>query len=363
MLPLPTILDLDIANASINLLDLVGPSMTYLHVRPSRQQCRIFGIVTGIRHKEVLLTMIEKFPRQPVIYEGFEHQDLVDFVNSRHLKLGKPAQKHQDKCTSRRAETAQILDANRAASRIHQSNSGRDAPFTESGVLLRLSPRLAVPARPAISTLVSQGLPSKIPGTIAMPVRGLAARRAVYKSRHATQRMLQRSLKAAQRLSRTSLIHELECADQDFQFDFLGLPAEVREMVLRLVCISSITIVHPQQQPAIARTCRLLRNEALALYYGSNRFTVFVTQPKPEVQALSNPNSWLHNLESCYVASVRSLSFLDFNASIILDVDFDIRGQRFGIVRRTAYSNPNQHRTYTPIDFERQVQDLMNRVR
>ncbi|KAI4722001.1 hypothetical protein E4T48_01632 [Aureobasidium sp. EXF-10727] len=362
MLPLPTILDLDIANASTSLLGLVNPPLTCVHLRPLRQQCSIFGIVTGRRHKEVLLTMIGKFPTQPVIYEGFEHRDLVDFANSRHLKLSKTAQRHLDKCTIKRAETAQILDANKAASQLHHSNFGSHTALTESGVLLRRSSRLAAQPRPATSTLVSKG-PPKISGTIAMPVRGPAARKVVHKSQRAIQRMLQKSLKAAERRSRTSLIQELERADLELQFDFLGLPAEVRDMVLHLVCISSTAIVHPQQQPAIAKTCHLLRREALALYYGSNRFTVFVTHAKLGVQALSDINNWLRDLEPCCLASVRSISFVNFTARIILDVDFDIRGQRFGLVRRSAYSPPQYRIVYTLNDYERQVRNFMNRVR
>ena len=125
---------------------------------------------------------------------------------------------------------------------------------------------------------------------------------------HLSQIMLQRSLKAAERLSRISLIQELEKADRNLQFDFLGLPAEIREMVLKYICISSATIIHPQQQPAIARTCRLMRNEAMALYYSSNRFSIFVSRTKPGLgyTALSGMNSWLHELEPYYLASVHS---------------------------------------------------------
>ncbi|CAD0099199.1 unnamed protein product [Aureobasidium mustum] len=139
-----------------------------------------------------------------------------------------------------------------------------------------------------------------------------------------------------------SLIRELEKADRDLQFDFLGLPPEVRQMVLRYVCVGSATTFHPQQQPAIARTCSLLRSEALTLYYGSNRFAIFVSKTKPGMsyKAPSDLNSWLHELEPCDLASVRSLSFVHLNASIVLDIDFDVRGQRFGIVRRSTLSPP-----------------------
>lgn len=79
-----------------------------------------------------------------------------------------------------------------------------------------------------------------------------------------------------------------------------------------------------------------------SLYYGSNKFAIFVSKTKPGVsyKALSDLNSWLHELEPCYLASVRSLSFVHLNASIVLDIDFDVRAQRFGIVRRSTLSLP-----------------------
>ncbi|KAG9678161.1 hypothetical protein KCU99_g9616, partial [Aureobasidium melanogenum] len=359
MVHLPTILDWDILlDAPITLTDKTNhPPLTSLH---ARQQCKVFGIVPGTRNKKLLLTMIEKLPRQPFIYEGFQHQDLVDFTNSRHLKLSKTAQKHLDQYTSKRTATVQNSDAHGTISHCGQSAPSGDAPNTGSGVLLRRSSRLAAKAASAASTVVKKVLPSKTSRKTAVPVRGPAAKRVVYKSPRVAQRMEQRSLKAAERLSKTSLIRQLERADRDIQFDFLGLPAEVREMVLRYVCISSATIVHPQQQPAIARTCSLLRSEALALYYGSNRFTVFVGRVKPGVgyKALSDMNSWLHELEPSYLASVRSLSFAHLGASIVLDIDFDIRGQKFGIVRRSTHSPPADKqdlRAHTVKDFRWQL--------
>lgn len=372
MLHLPTILDLDILDAAHNLLQEVEPPLDYLDARSLRRQCRAFGIVAGTRHKPVLLTMIKKLPRQPCIYEGFGHQDLVDFTNSRRLKLGKTAQKHLDKYTSKRAATVQTLDADRTTSHFNSSKTRSDAPNTNSVFVLRRSSRLAAKAMSATSTVVEKGLPSKTPAKIAMHVRGPTAKRVVYKSSRVAQRMEQRSLKAAERLSKTSLIQQLEKADRNFQFDFLGLPAEVRQMVLRYLCISSVTIVHPQQQPAIARTCSLLRNEALALYYGSNRFAVFVGRVKPgaDYKTLSHMNSWLHELEPCYLASVRSLSFFHLKQSIGLDIDFDIRGQRFSIVRRSTHLPPSRTQDLREtVDFEwpatypQYIASIMDRVR
>ncbi|KAH0009315.1 hypothetical protein KCU78_g10789, partial [Aureobasidium melanogenum] len=373
MLHLPTILDWNILlDAPQTLTDKINHlPWTFRH---ARQQCKVFGIVAGTRNKRILLTMIEKLPRQPVIYEGFGHQDLVDFTNSRRLKLSKTAQEHLDQYISKRATTVQNSDADGTASHSGQPTPSSDTPSTGSGVLLRRSSRLAAKAAFAASTVVRKRLPSKTPGKTAMPVRGPAAKRVVYKSPGVAQRMEQRSLKAAERLSETSLIRQLEQADRNIQFDFLGLPAEVREMVLRYVCISSATIVHPQQQPAIARTCSLLRSEALALYYGSNRFTVFVGRVKPGVgyKALSDMNSWLHELEPSYLASVRSLSFVHLGASIVLDIDFDIRGQRFGIVRRSTHSPPADKRDLRAhtveefrwqLDYSRSLARIMSSVR
>ncbi|KAH0373261.1 hypothetical protein KCU65_g670, partial [Aureobasidium melanogenum] len=355
MLHLPTILDWYILlDHPQTLIDRFNhPPLTYPDVR---QQCKVFGIVTGTRNRKALLTMIKKLPSQPIIYEGFGHQDLVDFTKSRRLKLGKTAQKHLDEYTSKRAASVQSSHADGAVSHSSQPAPSSDAPNAGSGILLRRSSRLAAKATSAASTGAKKDLPAKTLGKTAKPARGHAAKRVVYKSPLIAQRIEQRSLKAAERLSKASLIRQLERADRNLRFDFLGLPAEVREMVLRYVCISSATIVHPQQQPAIARTCSLLRSEALALYYGSNRFTVFVGRVKPGVgyKALSDMNSWLHELEPSYLASVRSLSFVHLGASIFLDVDFDIRGQRFGIVRRSSHSPPVNKRAlraHTVEDF------------
>ncbi|KAG9844355.1 hypothetical protein KCU98_g16888, partial [Aureobasidium melanogenum] len=340
MLHLPTILDWNILlDAPQTLTDKINPlPWTFRH---AHQQCKVFGIVAGTRNKRILLTMIEKLPRQPVIHEGFGHQDLVDFTNSRRLKLNKTAQEHLDQCTSKRAATVQNSDADGTASHSGQPTPSSDTPNTGSGVLLRRSSRLAAKAAFAASTVVRKRLPSKTPGKTAMPVRGPAAKRVVYKSP----------------LNKRIAIFR-----------------EVREMVLRYVCISSATIVHPQQQPAIARTCSLLRSEALALYYGSNRFTVFVGRVKHGVgyKALSDMNTWLHELEPSYLASVRSLSFVHLGASTVLDIDFDIRGQRFGIVRRSTHSPPADRRDLRAhtveefrwqFDYSRSLARIMSSVR
>lgn len=236
--------------------------------------------------------------------------------------------------------------------------SSSAASDTRSGILLKRSSRLAAQARAAAATIMNKDLPSRTSGRFTVPVRGSKVKRVVYKPPHVAQRLAQRSLKAAERLSKTSLIQKLEQADRNVQFDSLNLPAEIREMVLLYLCISSATIVHPQQQPAVARICSLLRNEALNLYYGSNRFAGFVGRVKPgaDYKKLSHTNRWLHELEPCYLASVRSLSLAHLGASIVIDIDFDIRGQRLSIVRRSTHLRPARIQDLrNTVDFERQA--------
>ncbi|KAK6008726.1 hypothetical protein QM012_000629 [Aureobasidium pullulans] len=286
--------------------------------------------------------MIEKFPRQPVLYEGFTHQDLIDFAKSRRLKLSKTAHNHLNEYLSKHAATVQTSDADGIAIQRGHSDSSSVVLNTGSEVLLRRSSRLAALAGAATSTTLNKSVPLRVPKRTPMPARSPTAKRVVYESPRVAQEMLKRSLKAAEELSRKFLIQELEEADRKIQFDFFGLAAEVRDMILRYACISSATIVHPRQQPAIARTCSFLRNEALALYYGSNRFSVFVGRVKPgaDNKTLVHMNSWLHELEPCYLACVRSLSFVHLGASLFLDIDFDIRGQKFGIVRQSTHPPP-----------------------
>ncbi|KEQ97040.1 hypothetical protein AUEXF2481DRAFT_3715 [Aureobasidium subglaciale EXF-2481] len=248
MLPPPTILDLDLVDAPL----IITRSVAILTVGQLRQQCAILGIVAGKYQKQRLVSMLCKLPTQPVIYDGFGHQDLVDFTLSRELNLSDVAERHLDKFRAKRTE------------------------------LIGIQTRL-------------EALGSQI--------------------------------KAEKPTSREP------------HFDFLGLPPELRDMVLHLVCISSTTIIHPQTQPAIAGTCRLLRQEALAVYYGCNRFHVFLDNVSRK--ALSDKDLWLQRISPCHLNSVRSFSFKYVGAVALLDIDFDIRNQTLGIVRFSAF-RPSQ---------------------
>jgi hypothetical protein len=145
------------------------------------------------------------------------------------------------------------------------------------------------------------------------------------------------SLRAADSICKKSLVQHLEAADRELQFDFLGLPAELRDMVYRMVCISSAIIIQPARQPAIAKTCQLLRHEALAVYYGVNRFSVAVE--KYVRRSHMKQNAWFQSLQPCHLASVRSFSFTYPGANSVLNIDFDIRGQKFSIVRMSWTSS------------------------
>ncbi|KAI5200024.1 hypothetical protein E4T38_06770 [Aureobasidium subglaciale] len=281
MLPPPTILDLDLVDAPL----IITRSVAILTVGQLRQQCAILGIVAGKYQKQRLVSMLCKLPTQPVIYDGFGHQDLVDFTLSRELNLSDVAERHLDKFRAKRTELIGIqtrlealgsqIKAEKPTSR--EPHVGRFTMADNSGLLLRRSSRL-----------VARG-----------PVD----------------------------------------QNRESQFDFLGLPPELRDMVLHLVCISSTTIIHPQTQPAIAGTCRLLRQEALAVYYGCNRFHVFLDNVSRK--ALSDKDLWLQRISPCHLNSVRSFSFKYVGAVALLDIDFDIRNQTLGIVRFSAF-RPSQ---------------------
>ncbi|THY77203.1 hypothetical protein D6C87_01426 [Aureobasidium pullulans] len=301
MLPLITILDAEILEEQ----STIASRVAFFSLKNLRQQCRVFGLVTGNLYKTSLVAMLKKLPTQPVVYEGFDVEDLVKFTLDRHLELTKSAQCHLTEYESARATFIQ-------------------APSTT--VALRRSSRLAAQAHHAFNR------PSS-----AKPVKSSAARKVIHKSKAIPLKKAQVSLRAADDICKKSLVQHLEAADRELQFDFLGLPAELRDMVYRMVCISSAIIIQPARQPAIARTCQLLRHEALAVYYGVNRFSVAVE--KYVRRSHMKQNAWFQSLQPCHLASVRSFSFTYPDANSVLNIDFDIRGQKFSIVRMSWTSS------------------------
>ncbi|KAI5246474.1 hypothetical protein E4T43_02641 [Aureobasidium subglaciale] len=337
MLPPPTILDLDLVDAP----SIITRSVAILTVGQLRQQCAILGIVAGKYQKQRLVSLLCKLPTQSVIYDGFGHQDLVNFTLSRELNLSDAAERHLDKFRAKHTELVEMqtrLEALGSQNKAEKSTScephvGRITMADNSGLLLRRSSRLVARGH------VDQNFSLRSSNHPAKPIRSPAVQKVIFPSLRKAQKKLRQSYGAAGRLSKKSLIEVLETADRQSKFDFLGLPPDLRDMILHLVCISPTTIIHPQTQPAIARTCRLLRQEALAVYYGCNRFHVFLD--KAPRKALSDKNRWLQRILPCHLNSVRSFSFKYLGAVALLDVDFDIRNQTLGIVRFSAFQ-PSQ---------------------
>ena len=330
MLPLITILDVEILEEQ----STIASRVAFFSLKNLRQQCRVFGLVTGNLYKTSLIAMLKKLPTQPVVYEGFDVEDLVKFTLDRHLELTKSAQCHlteyesaratfiqaRTKSEERRPKVKPKTQANNAAP-AHRNNVSASTTVT-----LRRSSRLAAQAHHAFNR------PSS-----AKPVKSSAARKVIHKSKAIPLNKAQVSLRAADSICKKSLVQHLEAADRELQFDFLGLPAELRDMVYRMVCISSAIIIQPARQPTIARTCQLLRHEALAVYYGVNRFSVAVE--KYVRRSHMNQNAWFQSLQPCHLASVRSFSFTYPGANSVLNIDFDIRGQKFSIVRMSWTSS------------------------
>ncbi|TIA67165.1 hypothetical protein D6C83_02070 [Aureobasidium pullulans] len=312
MLPLITILDVEILEAQ----STIASRVAFFSLKNLRQQCRVFGLVTGNLYKTSLIAMLKKLPTQPVVYEGFDVEDLVKFTLDRHLELTKSAECHlteyesaratfiqaRTKSEERRPKVKPKTQANNAAP-AHRNNVSASTTVT-----LRRSSRLAAQAHHAFNR------PSS-----AKPVKSSAARKVIHKSKAIPLKKAQVSLRAADSICKKSLVQHLEAADRELQFDFLGLPAELRDM------------------PAIAKTCQLLRHEALAVYYGVNRFSVAVE--KYVRRSHMKQNAWFQSLQPCHLASVRSFSFTYPGANSVLNIDFDIRGQKFSIVRMSWTSS------------------------
>ncbi|TIA71997.1 hypothetical protein D6C76_07053 [Aureobasidium pullulans] len=312
MLPLITILDVEILEAQ----STIASRVAFFSLKNLRQQCRVFGLVTGNLYKTSLIAMLKKLPTQPVVYEGFDVEDLVKFTLDRHLELTKSAECHlteyesaratfiqaRTKSEERRPKVKPKTQANNAAP-AHRNNVSASTTVT-----LRRSSRLAAQAHHAFNR------PSS-----AKPVKSSATRKVIHKSKAIPLKKAQVSLRAADSICKKSLVQHLEAADRELQFDFLGLPAELRDM------------------PAIAKTCQLLRHEALAVYYGVNRFSVAVE--KYVRRSHMKQNAWFQSLQPCHLASVRSFSFTYPGANSVLNIDFDIRGQKFSIVRMSWTSS------------------------
>ncbi|KAG9965394.1 hypothetical protein KCU61_g1709, partial [Aureobasidium melanogenum] len=123
--------------------------------------------------------------------------------------------------------------------------------------------------------------------------------------------------------TKSTLIEVLETADHNACFDFLGLPAEIRQMVYDLTCRASLPIFHPQRQPAITKACRLTRAEALPIYYRYNRFAMIVGA----LHETSQSNSWMRGIQLTHLSWIRSFTFVDLNFGEIIELDIKLHGE------------------------------------
>ncbi|KAH0373220.1 hypothetical protein KCU65_g542, partial [Aureobasidium melanogenum] len=122
--------------------------------------------------------------------------------------------------------------------------------------------------------------------------------------------------------TKSTLIDVLETADHNACFNFLGLPAEIRQMVYDLTCRASLPIFNPQRQPAITKACRLTRAEALPTYYRCNRFAMIVG-----LLHEMKLNSWMRGIESTHLSWIRSFTFVDLNHGEVIELDIELRGK------------------------------------
>ncbi|KAI5207099.1 hypothetical protein E4T39_02190 [Aureobasidium subglaciale] len=277
--------------------------------------------------------MIKKFATHPVIYDGFEYQDLIGFTFSRGLDISEATGRYLAGSRARYAKAVERQTRRDAMATQPKAedltppglHAGSVITATDSGLLVRRSSRLVT------QTPTGQGPSLRSPNRLVKPVRSPATKKVIFLSLHGAQKKLQQTFDAPRRLPKKSLIQILETADRELRFDFLGLPPELRDIVLHMVCVSSTTIIQPQGQPAIARTCQIMRKEALAVYYSCNRFNVFLDTGHRA--AVSSGDPWLQSMLPCHLAYVCSLSFTHIGAVAFLDIDFDVRGQTLGVVR------------------------------
>lgn len=78
--------------------------------------------------------------------------------------------------------------------------------------------------------------------------------------------------------------------DTPTRFCFLLLPAEIRNKIYRnsLVEDPSANRIRVLVQPPLLRTNKQIRSEALAMYYGENRFVLYIPRPSNK----QDPDAW-----------------------------------------------------------------------
>lgn len=126
-----------------------------------------------------------------------------------------------------------------------------------------------------------------------------------------SQFALQRGVLDSASSDREQLLALLNQADDDFRFDLLGLPAELRNNVYRLAiqdheplrCQTHRCKINP---PPLTQVSKIVRSESLRIFYQACRLPIlkplYVDDEKP-----SMPMLWVHDCSSEVIELLRSL--------------------------------------------------------
>ncbi|KAG9678025.1 hypothetical protein KCU99_g2360, partial [Aureobasidium melanogenum] len=303
----PTILDSTVARTTTGLSyakDWSADALSHL--------CQAYGVPSGsIDDKEMLLAMLEKSLTQPVVYEGFELQDLTKFIEARGLS---PHQSSTNTITTK--------SSLQGAFRLQQSDSQEKSRLNGIGHLsMKRNPKSTVPteglSRETRSINTSIKLNTVIDGFKAV-LNGFMT-----VSPQEDQLAVVAPSPSEPNQTKSTLIEMLETADRNACFNFLDLPAEIRQMVYDLTCRASLPIFHPQRQPAMTKACRLTRAEALPIYYRHNRFAMIVGA----LHEMSQSNSWMRGIQLTHLSWIRSFAFVDLNFGEVIELDIKSHGK------------------------------------
>ncbi|THY29466.1 hypothetical protein D6D01_03532 [Aureobasidium pullulans] len=252
----PTILDLQVAHTQAALSSAGAWSSNDL-----TRLCKVHGIYSGsIDHSKLLLVMLKKTLTQPVVYEGFGLPDLITFIKARGLGVDHAIR-----------DAVEAAEKSLEASARHQADPQQESSSS--------TPSLLCAEFDAENVRMTEGTAHNIASIDTLPSSYDGWGVSDFVPYHGQQHLPVDQGTAHEPCQYTDdLIRVLETADREREFDFLALPAEMRQMVYRYVCRASLTVLHPQRQPAITRVCRQTRTIALPVYYGNNRSAVAVSE-------------------------------------------------------------------------------------
>lgn len=259
----------------------------------------------------MLLAMLEKSLAQPVVYEGFELHDLNKFIEARGLSL------HQHS-----TNTIMTRLSSQDTSLLQQSAWQDKATLDGIGLSTKRNHESAIPTERLLPETRSFNIS-------AMPNNDFHEFKTARNTFNNVSRLEDQSAVVTSELAsehgqtKTTLIELLETADQNACFNFLGLPAEIREQVYGLTCCASLPIFYPQRQPAITKASRLTRAEALPVYYKHNRFAAIVGA----LHEMSQHNSWMRCFQPTDLSWIRSFAFVDLNHGEVIQLDIQPYGE------------------------------------